>query len=230
QEIAGKSEVDGSLELLDIDSVTIKKSSYAIHGKVITIPDDYQLVKGDRVYLSGPSGVGKSTILKLFPRFRDCDFIQINGHNLEDYSLKSLRKKVSYLAPDTAIIPLTLKSNLTLAVEFKDDNSLFNLMDSAVLKPILVNKNLDTLINEGGSNLSGGEKQRIALARELLKNTDVLLLDEATNSLDDSYSELIMKQIFEKFSNKIIILVSHNEDFRNYCQKEIKLNIATPEL
>ncbi len=122
------------------------------------------------------------------------------------------------------ILPLTIKENILFGSDYKDLSKDF--ANNKLLNPVFKgDKNLDTKILEGGSNLSGGERQRIALMRILENERDVLILDEITSNLDKDTTIDIFNYIKEVGENKIIFIVSHDEDVKKYCNKELQIKI-----
>jgi subfamily B ATP-binding cassette protein MsbA len=223
-EISSKTQVDGTIPLINIESIDIKKNIIQIHNKEINIKDDYHLTKGDIIYVAGASGVGKSTFLKFFPRFRECDFITINDIPIYDYYLDTLRNNISYVSQDSTIIPRSLEDNITFTTSNTNRIKIEELYQSIILAPLLENKEPSTLILEKGVNLSGGEKQRITLARESLRNSQMIIFDESTNSIDEEYASRIYQYLIDNLKDKILIFVSHSPVVRSFCNKVIDLS------
>lgn len=179
--------------------------------------------RGDIVYIDGPSGSGKSTLMKSLLKFRDSAGIRINDHVLEDINIESLRSHIFYLSQETSILPFTLKDNISYGYE--DPNFDWNsIQDSELLGSILKNHSLDGKLLDQGSNLSGGEKQRVMLARLLKEEYDVIILDEVTSNIDKKSQEIILSTILERMSDKIVFIISHDLTVKKYCNKEILIN------
>jgi ABC-type multidrug transport system fused ATPase/permease subunit len=171
-----------------------------------------------KIGIVGPSGAGKSTLVDLFLGLLTPTKGQIivDGTELNNFNMKSWQKKVSYVPQDTYLIDDTIQKNITFGSKFnKADKS-----DKEKLKTILTKVELndfinslpsgiDTAIGERGVQLSGGQKQRIAIARALYQDREVLVLDEATSSLDMIVEKEIMKNINDSFNEKTILIIAH---------------------
>jgi subfamily B ATP-binding cassette protein MsbA len=163
--------------------------------------------------LVGHSGAGKSTILNLIPRFYDADHgeIKIDNQSIYNSSLLSLRKNISLVSQDTTLFDDTIKNNIAYAKEDATMDEIekaakFSFADEFIEK--LPNK-YETLIGENGIRLSGGQKQRLSIARALLKESKIILLDEATSSLDAETENKIQKAINFLTSGRTTIVIAH---------------------
>ena len=168
---------------------------------------------GKMTALVGHSGAGKSSILNLIPRFYDCNSgdITIDGKSIYSVKLEELRKNISIVTQDTTLFDDTIKNNILYAnINATDDEieeaSKKSFADEFIKK--LPNK-YDTIIGENGIRLSGGEKQRISIARAMLKKTPIILLDEATSSLDAETENKIQEAITLLTKNKTTIVIAH---------------------
>jgi subfamily B ATP-binding cassette protein MsbA len=182
-----------------------KKST--LHGIDVTIR------KGERVALVGPSGAGKSTIADLLPRFFDVDRgrITIDGHDLRDLVLPSLRNQIGIVSQETFLFRGTIRDNIAYA---RPDASLEQVQAAARAANAhdfisRAPQQYDTAVGERGFLISGGERQRIAIARAVLKNPPILLLDEATSALD-SESEVIVQAALQRLmQNRTVLVIAH---------------------
>tara|TARA_X000001036_G_scaffold398652_1_gene401707 strand:+ start:1235 stop:2974 length:1740 start_codon:yes stop_codon:yes gene_type:complete len=163
--------------------------------------------------LVGHSGAGKSTILNLIPRFYDADHgdIKIDNQSIYNSSLLTLRKNISLVSQDTTLFDDTIKNNIAYAkedatMEEIEKAAKFSFADEFIEK--LPNK-YETLIGENGIRLSGGQKQRLSIARALLKESKIILLDEATSSLDAETENKIQKAINFLTSGRTTIVIAH---------------------
>ena len=168
---------------------------------------------GKMTALVGHSGAGKSSILNLIPRLFDCSSgdITIDEQSIYSVKLKELRKNISIVTQDTTLFDDTVKNNILYAnINATDDEieeaSKKSFADEFIKK--LPNK-YDTIIGENGIRLSGGEKQRISIARAMLKKTPIILLDEATSSLDAETENKIQEAITLLTKNKTTIVIAH---------------------
>ena len=163
--------------------------------------------------LVGQSGSGKSTLLNLIPRFYKIDSgsIIIDNQNIEGVRTSSLRDKISLVSQDTTLFDDTIRNNIAYAKMDASDNEIINaakLSSSDEFINQLPNK-YDTIIGENGIRLSGGEKQRISIARAILKQSPIILLDEATSSLDSETEEKIQNAINILTKGKTTVVIAH---------------------
>ena len=163
--------------------------------------------------LVGPSGAGKSTIANLIPRFYQPQMgeIEIDGQNIKNVSLKSLRNKIAIVSQDTILFDDTIENNVKFANPIATDEDVKNACKLAAAEEFILKlpENYKTLIGENGVRLSGGEKQRLSIARAILKNSPIILLDEATSSLDTESEEKVQNAIFNLTKNKTTIVIAH---------------------
>jgi len=174
----------------------------------------FRIPTGKITAIIGKSGHGKSTILKLLLRFYNIKKgkIFLDGENIETYSIKSLRSKMAYVSQKPVLFNDTLWNNVTYGVNrFISKKEVLQLLSRLDLGNFLakIDHNLNAEIGDGGSLLSGGEQQRLCIARALLKNFEILLLDEATSSLDVDSERKVLDVLKEMHRGKTIILVSH---------------------
>ena len=163
--------------------------------------------------LVGHSGSGKSTILNLIPRFYDAlsGDITIDNQSIYKTKLRSLRSEISLVSQETTLFDDTIKNNIKYANDRASDNEVLEVAklsfcDEFISK--LPNK-FETLIGENGVRLSGGEKQRLSIARAMLKKSSIILLDEATSSLDSETEAKIQEALKILTKNKTTIVIAH---------------------
>jgi putative ABC transport system ATP-binding protein len=158
----------------------------------------------------GESGSGKSTLLKLLNQLISCDEgdIQFNRESIEKYDPVELRREVAMLPQTPALFAETVKDNLLIGLRFSEKPS----VDNEHLKQVLQVVQLDKALEEKAERLSGGEQQRLALARILLVDPPVFLLDEPTSALDEELEALVMKRFFDsiKDKQKTVVIVTHS--------------------
>ena len=163
--------------------------------------------------LVGHSGAGKSTIMNLIPRFyqpQDGE-IYIDDQNTKSVSLKSLRSKIAIVSQDTVLFDDTVENNIRFAKPDAGDDDIKNACKLAAAEDFILDlpQQYKTLIGENGSRLSGGEKQRLSIARAILKNSPIVLLDEATSSLDTESEEKVQNAMFNLTKNRTTIVIAH---------------------
>lgn len=187
---------------------------------------------GEKVLILGESGTGKSTLFKLLKR----DYIVpknsvfIDNVDINDYTLDSIKENICYLSQNEILFTGSLMDNLNLNRNIKSKN-IEEIMKLCYISDIFKNSNLgiQTLIEENGFNLSGGERQRIILGRSLLKDFNILIIDEGLNQVDISLERKILKNIIKKYKNKTIIVISHRLENMDLFNRVIKFSNHTVE-
>jgi ABC-type multidrug transport system fused ATPase/permease subunit len=178
-----------------------------LHDLSIDIP------AGSTIALVGPSGAGKSTIASLIPRLYDVTegTVTIDGHDVRDLSLASLRHSIGVVAQDPHLFHATVGENLRYARPDATDEELRSACAAARILEVIdaLPDGLDTMVGERGYRLSGGEKQRLAIARMLLKNPAVVVLDEATSSLDAENEQAIQQALSSALAGRTAVVIAH---------------------
>lgn len=168
---------------------------------------------GQTVALVGPTGAGKSTIVNLLPRFYNYEegSITVGGHELRDIDKSSLREKIGYVTQEAFLFNGTIRQNLILARRDASDEQLWSALRNARCEDFIraLPNQLDTNVGERGVKLSGGEKQRLSIARALLKDPPILLLDEATASVDTETEFLIQTALDRLMENRTVFVIAH---------------------
>lgn len=196
------------------DRIEFKNVRFAYDDQVIL--DDINLIipKGKTVALVGSSGAGKSTLADLVPRFHDVTSgeVLIDGINIRDYSLHSVRSLMSIVTQEPILFNDTIANNIRLGKEGEaGDDEIAQAARIANAHAFILQKEkgYDTNIGDRGSKLSGGERQRLTIARALLKNPPILILDEATSSLDTESERLVQDAINNMMQNRTSIVIAH---------------------
>jgi subfamily B ATP-binding cassette protein MsbA len=174
---------------------------------------DLDMNAGEVLALVGPSGAGKSTLANLIPRFFDVTSgrILIDGHDLRDLSLSSLRRNVAQVTQETILFNDTVRNNIA----YGQPDTHMKLVEEAARNALAhefilgMPQGYNTVIGEKGFRLSGGERQRLAIARALLKNAPVLILDEATSSLDAESESLVQAALANLMQNRTVLVIAH---------------------
>jgi len=197
----------GNIEFKNVNFQYATKESRVLNSINLDI------VGGKMTSLVGHSGAGKSTIINLIPRFYDISSgeIFIDGQSIHKIKLSSLRKNISFVSQDTTLFDDTIKNNIIYAnIDAKDDEikEAAELSFASEFIDKLPNK-YDTLIGENGVRLSGGEKQRLSIARAMLKKSPIILLDEATSSLDAETENKIQEAINHLTKDRTTIVIAH---------------------
>ena len=169
--------------------------------------------KNDILAIVGHSGAGKSTLVSLIPRLYDPQRgrVTIDGIDLRDLTLHSLRSLISVVSQEMIIFNCTVRDNIAYGREGASFDDIVEASKRAFAYDFIQNlpKGFDTLVGDRGFRLSGGEKQRIAIARAFLKNSSILILDEATSNLDSESEKLIQKALYELIRGKTVFVIAH---------------------
>jgi len=173
------------------------------------------IVPGDRISIVGQTGCGKTTLVKLLTRLYDADHIAINGIPIREYTLESLRQKVYLVTQDTSLFPGTILDNILIGLDGVgpdgySDARLAEVCSLPFLEDLVsLPEGLDTQVREGAANLSGGQRQKIAIARMLMHDPDVIIFDESTSALDSKSESELLASIMPFMEGKAIITISH---------------------
>lgn len=218
-------------KLLVSGNIRFNGLSYTYNNKYYVLKDVNLCIRDkERVLILGNSGSGKSTLLKILYKYYDVDRdkIFINNYDLCDYSLSDIRKYVTYVSQSEILFTGSIRDNIILdrdigEVEFLNICKLLHI-DEIVKNNIM---GYDYILEEGGANLSGGQRQRIILARSLLKNSNVIMIDECFNQIDIKLERDILINIFNYFYDKTFIIISHRKDNIDLYNKVIRISNGT---
>lgn len=182
---------------------------------------DLTIKKGQKIAFVGESGSGKSTLAKLLLHLYEVESgeITINGHNINDIKIDTIRNRISYIPQETFLYSGTILENVTFGRRgYKLDN-VIRATKQAQAYDFIQNMPLrfNTKLGENGGNLSGGQRQRLSIARSLLKDSDIIILDEATSSLDASTEKLLDMSIKEYSEGKTTIMIAHRLSTIKHC-------------
>ena len=226
--------IDEKNEIInDENAPSLKLTNATLEFKNISFvyPDGTQALKnlsakiegGKKVGLVGVSGSGKTTFLNLIPRFFNLKHgqILIDGQNINNINLNSLRKEISLVSQDVILFDDTIKSNILYGNSSASDDEVVAACEFAAAKDFIekLPHKYQTIIGENGIKLSGGQKQRLSIARAILKNSSIILLDEATSSLDSESETVIQKAIENLTKNKTTIIIAHRLSTIMNCDK-----------
>lgn len=208
RELETNAEEEDGVFIDTIENIRLDIRELCIPGNTLNFSARANIHKGDIVQICGENGTGKSTFAKALLKFRSADGIFFNDIPIENINKRAIRSIIEYVPQSAPIIHGTIRDNLLFNVKRKgiSDEELYN---NVVIKSLLETKSLDEHIIEGGSNLSGGEKQKIALARALLAEPEVLVLDEACSNIDGKTSQLIYEYIEQRRARFITFIISH---------------------
>ena len=207
---------------VDLPQIVIKKSDivfedvnfkYDVTKEKAVNDINFEIKGGTMAAFVGHSGAGKSTIIKLIPRFYDPQKgkITIDSQNIHKINLASLRKNISLVSQDVVLFDASIKDNISYANPSASQEEIIKACEFAAADEFIskMQNKYDTLIGENGVRLSGGQKQRISIARAVLKNAPIILLDEATSSLDAESEEKVQSAIKNLTKNKTTLVIAH---------------------
>lgn len=208
-------------------NIKITNLKYTFNNKYYVLNDINLFIKNnDRVLILGSSGSGKSTILKLLYKYLEADrkTIYINGYDINDYSLSDIRESITYVSQNELLFNDTIRNNIILGRDVSEIDYL-NICKILHIDDIVKDsiQGYDYVLEENGINLSGGQRQRIILARSLLKNSNIIMIDEGFNQIDITLEREILQDIFTYYHNKTFIIVSHRKENSDLYNRIIKI-------
>ncbi|HEO1946521.1 TPA: ABC transporter ATP-binding protein [Streptococcus agalactiae] len=205
---------DGTLEVMKNNDIVFDKVNFAYDKRNPVLKDlSFTISQGSRTAIVGPSGSGKTTIINLISRFYDVDSgeIRLGNKDIRDYKVESLLKNLSLVFQDVYLFRDTIENNIRFANPDASHEEVVEAAKKARCHNFIMElpDGYNTMVGEGGSSLSGGEKQRISIARALLKNAPIILLDEATSSIDPENEYEILAAIEELSKGHTVISIAH---------------------
>ena len=211
-------------QIRDIKTIDFRNVGFKFGDQIIFENLNFKINKNDQICISGPSGSGKSTFIDLV-----CGLIKPSSGNILINNINFDKEKsylpITYIPQDPIILDDSIRNNITFG-DLKFDENRFN--DSTNITELnvwihnLQNKD-KTIVGEFGGNISGGQKQRISLARGIYSNKEIIILDEPLSAVDDENKEKIFPKLLKFFSNKTLIIVTHDQNNFKYFKKKFKL-------
>ena len=205
-----------------IGNININNLNYKINNKIIFNNCSLSIKVGEKILIVGKSGCGKSTLMKMIMRYILIPYgmISINDIDINHYHLDSIRRNISYVSNNEYLFFDTIYNNITLYKDYDIDtyNNIYNVC--------LINEFVSDdkkLCEEGGINFSNGERQRIILARSLIKNSSIYIFDEAFNQIDINKEKKILESIFKLYKDKTIIIISHRNNNKKLYDRCIEI-------
>ncbi len=229
RDIDVKDPINPEISRMKEGNIVFKNVSFGYIAEVDVLNNfNLEVRKGEKIGLVGFSGSGKSTITKLLLRFTDINSgdIFIDGQSISKVTQDELRRAISYVPQEPVLFHRSIKENISYSKDDATDEEIVEAAKKAHAHEFIVNlsKGYDTLVGERGVKLSGGERQRVAIARAMLKPTPILILDEATSSLD-SISEAYIQDAFnELMKGKTTIVIAHRLSTIQQMDRIIVLN------
>ena len=206
--------------------IEIKNLNYKIGTKIIFDNLSLCINKGEKILLSGESGSGKSTLVKMLLRYIETEYnkIKISNIDINHYHLQNIRTNITYVTSNEYLFNDTVKNNLCLYKEYTEEE-IDNVCKICLVDDIFKYKSnyLETIIEENGFDLSNGERQRIILARSLLKKSNIYIFDEALAQIDINREKKILEEIFKYLKDKTIIIISHRFNNKKLFDRVLKI-------
>ena len=207
--------------------IACRDLSFSYNERMVLKNLSFTIDKGKMTAIVGPSGAGKSTLIHLLMRYYDCppQSIFIDGQDIRSFTLESYLAHVAIVSQETLLLHDSLRNNILYGLEDVTDEALQEVLRRARLSEFIerLPQGIATLIGDRGVKLSGGEKQRVAIARALLRGAEILILDEATSSLDSGTEKLIQEAIDEAITGRTAIVIAHRLSTIKHADKIIVL-------
>ena len=199
---------NGDIEFIDVNFNYLSNVENHVLKNI-----NLKIIGSKMTALVGHSGSGKSTLLNLIPRIYDpkSGILKIDGQNIKEVNLNSLRQEISIVDQNVTLFDDTVFNNIKYAKPDANDDEIFKAAELSMCSDFIekLNNKYQTMIGENGVKLSGGEKQRLSIARAFLKDSKIILLDEATSSLDSETEEKIQKALDKLTLNKTTVVIAH---------------------
>lgn len=217
-----------------IERISIQNLSFAYdENKKVFSNLNLNFDRGKSYAIVGSSGTGKSTLLNLLLKFYvpDSGKILLNDKEISRFSESSIREKILLLGQESIIFNDTVRKNLEFGCDYSDDQ-IANALHLACAQNIMdgLTDGLDTVLHYKGANLSGGQKQRLVLTRALLREFDILILDESTSALDYETRTQVVENIVNNFPEKIIIFITHDLEIQKMADNVIDLTLLSAKI
>ena len=205
------------------DSIGFENVSFSYKADLVLKNVSFTIKKGQTIAIVGESGSGKSTMMDLLPRFYDVQegAITIDDTDIKDLKIKALRGLIGIVSQESILFNTTVADNISFGDENPNREKIIAAAKIANAYDFILEleNGLDTIIGERGNKLSGGQKQRLSIARAILKDSPIILLDEATSSLDSESEAVIQKAIENLTKNKTTIIIAHRLSTIMNCDK-----------
>lgn len=201
-------------QTLDNYTVCFKNVIFSYEERKVLDKVSFVADQNEITALIGPSGAGKTTIARLIPRFWDVDFgeIEIGGVNIKKIPSEDLMDMVSFVFQDVFLFNMSIRDNIAFGKDNATESEIIEAAKAAMCHDFITKlpNGYDTFAGQGGTKLSGGEKQRIALARAILKDAPIIIFDEATSATDPENEDKIQEAVSKLIKGKTVIVIAHN--------------------
>jgi ATP-binding cassette subfamily B multidrug efflux pump len=193
--------------------IEFRNLTFSYDGKQVLHDLNLRILAGSSLAIVGPTGSGKTTLVSLIPRIYDAEegMVLIDGRPIRDYSLASLRKNIGFVPQETFLFSERIRENIALGVDSATDEEIRNAASAANIATDIETfpEGYDTMVGERGITLSGGQKQRTAIARALIRNPKILILDDALSSVDTHTEDKILNHLRDVMRGRTTIFISH---------------------
>lgn len=213
-----------------VHTIRLRDTWFAYYGDQWVLSDvNLDIRRGTRIAVVGPNGAGKSSLLNLVCRFYDPQqgSIQFNEVDLRDMTIANVRSRVGLVTQQTELFNESIRYNICYGSGNVTEDEILAATRMARAHDFIVNKlskGYDTIVGQNGQRLSGGQRQRIALARAILRNPEILILDEATSQVDYESEVLIREALLEFSHDKIVIMVTHQKTLLEIADRVLEIN------
>jgi ATP-binding cassette, subfamily B, multidrug efflux pump len=196
-----------------VGEIEFRRLNFSYDGKKVLQDVNLHIPSGSSLAIVGPTGSGKTTLVDLIPRIYDAEpgTVLIDGRPIREYSLESLRRHIGFVPQETFLFSERIRENIALGVESASDAEIHNAADAANIAIDIEGfpEGYETLVGERGITLSGGQKQRTAIARALIRNPRILILDDALSSVDTHTEDKILNHLRDVMKGRTTIFISH---------------------
>jgi ATP-binding cassette subfamily B multidrug efflux pump len=203
----------GASDLTVAGEIEFRGLYFAYDGKPVLHDLNLRIPAGTSMAIVGPTGSGKTTLVNLIPRIYDADpgMVLVDGRPIREFSLASLRKNIGFVPQETFLFSDRIRENIALGVESATDQEIHNAAEAANIAQDIEGfpEQYQTMVGERGITLSGGQKQRTAIARALIRNPRILILDDALSSVDTHTEDKILNHLREVMQGRTTIFISH---------------------
>ena len=191
-------------------------------------PINLHISEGEKIGIIGGTGSGKSSLVNLIPRLYDATAgqVKIGGHDVKDYSLNALREEIGVVLQNNVLFTGTIRSNIQWGKKDASDEEIFKALDVACASDFVKSfkQGLDTPVSQGGKSVSGGQKQRLCIARAVIKNPKILILDDSVSACDMDTSRRIQEQLSSSLKGTTVFMIAQRVDSIKRCDKILVLD------
>ena len=207
-------------------NIEVNDLSYNFGDKNLFCNVSFKILQGEKILLVGESGTGKSTLVKMLLRYINVSYgyIKIDNIDINHYHLDTIRNNITYISNNDTLFRDTIYNNIVLNKRI-DKDKFKNITEITRIDEIVKNRELgyQEIVDENGFNFSSGERQRIILARALVRDSDIYIFDEAFSQIDISKTWKILESILEYLKDKTVIVISHRNNFYKLFGRVLKL-------